>query len=71
MKKLFLTACVAVLGAFSLNAQGLAFRAEVGGNVATKTISGTEITPELKNVIGLRLGAAALFFLQLSKKAKM
>ncbi len=63
MKKLFLTACVAVLGAFSLNAQGLAFRAEVGGNVATKTISGDNGSLEFKNVMGLRLGGAAEYSL--------
>ncbi len=63
MKKLFLTACVAVLGAFSLNAQGLAFRAEVGGNVATKTVSSDIASLEFKNVMGLRLGAAAEYAL--------
>ncbi len=63
MKKLFLTACVAVLGAFSLNAQGLAYRAEIGGNVATKTISGDKGSLEFKNVMGLRLGAAAEYSL--------
>ncbi len=32
MKKFFLAACVAVVSAFSMNAQGIHFRAEVGGN---------------------------------------
>ncbi len=32
MKKLFLAVCVAVVSAFSANAQDLHFRAEVGGN---------------------------------------
>ncbi len=58
MKKLFLTACVAVLGAFSLNAQGFAFRAEVGGNLATRKISTNQASMQPNSRMGLRFGFA-------------
>ncbi len=54
MKKLFLTACMAVLGAFSLNAQGLAFRAEVGGNFTNLSIKNIEKKYDMR--AGLRAG---------------
>ncbi len=56
MKKLFLAACVAVVSAFSLNAQGLAIRAEVGGNFTNIDQKVADKKLDLDMLAGLRAG---------------
>ncbi len=61
MKKLFLTACVALVSAFSLNAQGLTVRAEVGGNFTNidSKIKSQELKTDM--LMGLRAGLGVEF----------
>ncbi len=61
MKKLFLAVCATVIGAFSLNAQKIAFRAEVGGNVTNVSSKLDSKKFDTDMLMGLRAGAAVEF----------
>ncbi len=59
MKKLILSACVALAGAFCLNAQNLSYRVEVGGNIAGKyVLKGKSPDYKYAPVYGARVGLA-------------
>ncbi len=59
MKKLILTACVALAGMFSLNAQKLSYRAEVGANVTAKYLTGGTVPGKHLPNFGVRAGLGA------------
>ncbi len=61
MKKLFLTACIAVATAFSANAQKVTVRAEVGGNITNvdSKIKDHKLSSDV--LVGVRAGAGVEF----------
>ncbi len=61
MKKLFLVVCATLVGAFSLNAQKLGFRAEVGGNLTNMTQEFKEKDLDLSMLAGVRAGIGLEF----------
>ncbi len=61
MKKLFLTACIAVATAFNVNAQGISVRAEVGGNFTNIDSKIKEKKFDSDMLMGLRAGVGVEF----------
>ncbi len=63
MKKLFLSACVALAATFGLSAQNLSYRAEIGGNITGKYLRGGEVPGKHSPQFGLRAGVGVEYAL--------